>query len=108
MAAAREQAQERRIDGLGCEEQRGDVAVQVVHGHEREAPPPRERLRRRQPHQERADQARPARHGDARNTLEVGARLPQGLADDRHHELQVTARGDLGDDAAIARVQLGL
>ena len=50
----------------------------------------------------------PRRHGDAVDVLERRARLGERLADHRRHELEVPPRRDLGHDAAVARVQLGL
>ena len=73
--AAREQAQERRVDGLGLEEERGDVTVQVVDRRERKPQRPRERLRRRQPDEQRADQPGPLRDGDPLDPVEPEAGL---------------------------------
>ena len=94
--------------GSGSEVERGDVAVQVVDGHEREPARPGERLRRREADEQRADQARPARDGDGLDVVEGGAALLERLGEHRADELEVPARGDLGHDAAVARVQLGL
>src|SRR5207302_7835636 len=44
VAAAREQAEERRLDGIGPQVERGNMAVQVVDRHERQPPRPRDRL----------------------------------------------------------------
>ena len=38
----------------------------------------------------------------------LGTRLGECLADDRADELEVAARGDLRDDAAVAGVEVGL
>ena len=50
----------------------------------------------------------PDRHRDRLDVLERGAGLGQRGLDHRDGELEVMARGDLGDDAAEARVRLGL
>ena len=94
--------------GSGCEVQRGDVPVEVVDPDERQATRPRDRLRGGDADEQRADQPRPLRHGDAVDVVERRARLGERLADDRRDELEVAARGNLGDDAAVARVQIGL
>ena len=106
--AAREQAQERRVDGLRLQEQRGDMAVQVVDRSEGKPQRPRERLRRRQPDEQRADQPGPLRDGDPLDPVEPDAGLVERLAQHRRDELEVPPRGDLRDDAAVLRVQLGL
>ena len=108
MATACEQAEERRLDGVGPEEERGDVAVQVVDRHQRKPQRPGERLGRGEADQERPDQPRPARDGDALDVGEACPALPERLANDRRHELEVPARSNLGDDSAVFRVQLGL
>ena len=61
VAAAREQAGERRLEVERLQIERGDVPVQVVDGDQRQPPRPRERLRRRDADEQRADQARAAR-----------------------------------------------
>ena len=63
MAAACEQVEERWLDGLGLEEERCHMPVQVVDGNEWEPQCPGERLRRREADQQRADQPRAARDG---------------------------------------------
>jgi len=82
--------------------------VQVIDGHERQASRPCERLRGRHADEERADQPRPGRDGDGVDVVERRARLVQRLLDDRGDELEVPARRDLRDDAAVPRVQLCL
>ena len=66
-----EQARERRLERERREPQRGDVAEQVVDGHERQAAPVGQRLGRREPDEQRADQAGALRHGDG---VDVGER----------------------------------
>ena len=108
VAAACEQAEEGRLDRVGLEKERRDVAVQVIDRRQREPQRPRQRLRRGEPDEERPDQPGPARDRDALDVRQLGARLAERLAEDRRHELEVPARRDLGDDAAVAGVQVGL
>ena len=108
VAAAREQAEKRRLDRVGLEVERGDVAVQMVDRRERQAARPGERLRRRDPDEQRADETRALRDRDGVDVVERRARLAERLAHDRGDELEVAPRRDLGDDAAVARVQVGL
>ena len=82
--------------------------MEVVDGDEREPARPRDRLRGREADEQRPDQPRPLRDRDAVDVVERDARLPERLAQHRHDQLEVTARGDLRDDAAEARVELGL
>ncbi len=108
VASACKQAEERRLHRLGLEVERGDMPVQVVDRHERQAAGPRERLGRGEADEQRADQAGPGGDRDAVDVVERDARLLLRLTQDRQHELEVPARGDLGDDAAVARMQVGL
>ena len=59
MAAAREQAQERRLDRFGPEEEGCHMAVEVVDGRQRQAARPGEGLRRGDADEERADEPGP-------------------------------------------------
>ena len=108
MPTAREEAEEGRLRRVGRQVERGDVAVQVVHRNEREPARGGERLGRRQAHQQRADQPRPARDGDGLDLLELRLGLLERLGEHRSDQLEVPTRGDLGDDAAVACVQRGL
>ena len=56
--AAREQARERRLERVGAEVERRDVALQVVDRDERQPARPGDRLGRREPDEQRADQPR--------------------------------------------------
>ncbi len=60
VAAGGEQQQERRLQRIGVEVQRGDVAVQVPDRDQRQAAGIGQRLRARQPDQKRSDQAGPS------------------------------------------------
>ena len=84
------------------------MPVQVVDRNEREPARPGERLRRLHADEQRADQPRPARDRDAVDVVERRVGLVERLANDGRRELEVPARRDLGHDAAVARVQLGL
>ena len=108
VAAAREQAQERRLDRVGPEEERRDVAVQVVDGRERQAARPGQRLRGRDADEQCADEPGALRDRDRVDVVERRSRLAERLAHDRDDELEMPPRRDLGDDAAVAGVQVGL
>ena len=108
MPAAREQAEERRLERVGLEVERRDVTVQVVDRRERQPARPRERLRRGDADEQRADQPGPARDGDELDVVERRAGVAERLPHDRQDELQVPPRRDLGHDAAEPRVQVRL
>ena len=74
VAAGRQQADERRLERLGLEEVRGDVALQVVDRRQRQPARGREPLRRRDADQQRADQPRPLRDRDQLDVVERRAR----------------------------------
>ena len=82
--------------------------MQVVHGHERQAAAPGERLGGGEADQQRADQARALGDGDGLDVVERGAGFGQRLPHHGEHELEVVPRCDLGHDPAEARVQVGL
>ncbi len=108
VAAARQQTEERWLERLRLEIERGDVAVEVVDGDERQPARPRDRLRRSEADQEGSDQPRAL--GD-RNPVDIGeGRVPcrERLADHRGDKLEVPPRGDFWHDAAEACMQLGL
>ncbi len=86
----------------------GQMALQVVDAHHRNAPAERQGLRRRDAHQERADQTRSGRDGDGRQVPAGDARLLEGAGDDRRHRLEVGAAGQFGDDPAEGGVQVDL
>ena len=91
MAAAREQAGERRLERGRLEEERRDVAVQVVDRHEREPAGPREGLRRRKTDEQRADQPGAGSDRDGVDVAEGRSRLVQRVPDHRCDELEVPA-----------------
>ena len=106
--AAREQAQERRLDRVRLQVERGHVTVEVVDRDERQAARPGERLGRGEPHEQRPDQARAGRDGDPIHIVEARARLAVRLSQDREHQLEVAPRRNLRDDSAVASMQVGL
>ena len=108
MAPAGEQAQERRLERIRLEIERGDVPVQMVDGRERQPSRPRDRLRGCNADEEGPDQARAGRHADQLDVLEAGACKAESLADHGRDELEMAARGDLGHDSAVPRMQIGL
>ena len=108
MAAAREEARERRLERVGLEVERRDVPLEVIDGDERQSPRPRDRLGGRQADEQRAHEPRALRHADAIEVVEPDTRVLERSSDDRRNELEVASRGDLGNDAAEPRVKLGL
>ncbi len=106
--AGGQQAREWRSQRERREPQGGHVAEQVVDGHERQAAPVGQGLGRREPDEQGADQAGALRHGDGVDIGERRIRLAERGLDDGHDQLEVAPRGDLGHDAAEARVQVGL
>jgi hypothetical protein len=108
VAAAREQAEERRLHRLRLEVERGDVSLEMVDRSEGDATRPCECLRRPEPHEERAHEPRPLRDRDPVDPLERGAGRVERLAHDRGHELEVPAGRDLGDDPSVSVVELRL
>jgi hypothetical protein len=108
VTAACKQAEKRRLDGFVAEVERRDVAVEMVDRHERKAARPRERLRRGEPHEQRADEPGSLRDGHGLEVVEACLGLREGLLHHRRDELEVPPRRDLGDDAAVTGMQLCL
>ncbi len=107
--AAREQADERRLERVGAEVERRDVAVEVVDRDERAG-------RRAQaiafaaesPTSSAPTSPGPCVTATRSIVVERHVRLVERRADHRRDELEVASRGDLGHDAAVARVQARL
>ena len=57
MPPAREQTEERRIEGIGLEVERCDVPLEMVHGHEWTPTRPGDCLRRRETDEQSAHEA---------------------------------------------------
>ena len=91
MPAARKQAQERWVDGIGPEVERRDVPVQVIDRDERDPAPPGEPLGGGQPDQQRADQPGPTGDADPVDLLERDTCSIERLAHDRRDELEMPA-----------------
>ena len=73
MAAAREQARERRLERVGLEVERRDVPLEVIDRDERQPARPRDRLRGRQADEQRTHEPRALRHADAVDVVEPDA-----------------------------------
>jgi hypothetical protein len=108
VAAARKEAEERRLDGVGPEVEGRDVPLEVVHGRERKTARPGQRLRGRDPDEERANEPRALRDRDEVGVVERGPSLLERSAYDRRDELEVAPGRDLGDDATVAGMEVGL
>ena len=80
----------------------------MVHRDEREPARPCDRLGRREPDEQRANEAGALRDGDLLDVVEGRPCVRQRLADDGCDELEVPPRRDFGNDAAEPGVQLGL
>src|SRR6185312_12948371 len=108
VAAGGDQAEEGRLQRFGLEEVGGDVALQVIDRDQRQPAGGGDRLRGRDPDQEGADQPGPGGGGDRLDVVQSHPGLAERRLDHRGGQLQVVAGGDLGDDAAEARVGGGL
>jgi hypothetical protein len=80
----------------------------VVDRGERLAERPRERPGERDPHEERADQAGSRGDGDSVDLLERRSRIVERRLQDRLDVLQMVARRELGNDAAVRAVERDL
>ena len=80
----------------------------MVDGRQRKPQRPRERLRGREPDEERADEPRAPRDRDALEIGQLGSGLAERLPDHGRHELEVPPRRDLRHDPAVARMEVGL
>ena len=108
VAAGNRKAEEGRLELREGKVVRGDVAADVVDGYERHAEPEGEALRKVDADEQRADEPGRERDGDG---VYVGAGQPRDgeravreLVDD----LDVAAGGNLGHDAAVHGVEVGL
>ena len=87
-----------------AQEVRGDVALEVVDGRQRQPARGGDRLRGRDADEQRADEARPLRDRDEVDVGERRAGAAQRVVDGGVGELEVVARGDLRHDAAVGVV----
>ena len=108
MPAAREQARERRLQGIGLEVERREMPFEVIDRGEGQPASPGEGLRSRDADEQRTDEPRALRDGDPLHALERYVRRLERCDDHRPDELEVTPRSDLRHDAAEPRVELGL
>jgi hypothetical protein len=107
--AGGDQAEEGRLERLAAphaEEVGGDVPLQVIHRRERQPPRGGEGLGGGEPHQQRPHQPGSARDGHQADVIERDPGLLQRARDHEVDELQMLARGDLGNDAAKTIVHL--
>jgi hypothetical protein len=108
VAARDDEGEGRVLDGRVVEDDRVDVPLDVVDADERLAERVSHRLGVGQPDEQRADEARPLRHGHAVNLLPADARALERLRDHQADLVEVLARGDLGHDPAVLLVQVNL
>ena len=87
------------------QDQRLDVAGEMVHGDERHVERHRHRLGRLQPDQQRADQARPLRHRDGTEIAPADAGVAQRPLEHAADVAQVLPRRELGHDPAPLAVE---
>ena len=90
----------RRVVGRIVDEGRMEMRLDVVYSDQRNAERLREPLRRVEPDDERRREARTVGNGDCIYRLAF-----HRVADDLRDLLDVRARGDLGNDAAVGLVQ---
>ena len=108
VAAARDQAEERRLDRIGLEEVGRDVTVEVIDPDQRQPVRGGQRLCRAHADQQRPDQPGGRRDRDGVKIGKLSPGVREGPVDHGVDELEVVARGDLGDDASVALVEGGL
>ena len=107
VAPAREQARERRLERVGRQVERRDVALEVVDGDERDTACPRDRLGGRDADEQRADEARPC-VTPTRSTSSKPSPASSSAARTTGEISSDGAGGDLGHHAAEPRVKVGL
>ena len=108
VAAGGEQAEERRLDRVGARKSEATWPWRWSTGAERQAARVGERLGRREPDEERADQPRALRDGDRATSASVAPASPSASRTTGSDELEVPSGRDLGHDAAVALVEGGL
>ena len=82
------------------------MTAQVMHRNQRARPDHKPApLQKADPRQQRADQARRVRNGDALYVRQAQARLLKRLLRDRRNLLHMLSGGDFRHDAAVLRVQ---
>ena len=103
-----DQTEPRRRRRVLAQEHGQQMPFDVVDARERQSRRGRQGLAHLHADEQRADQTRPARHGEAVEIAQLDRRLAQRLVDHRQHPLQVIARGQLRHDAAEPLVHLRL
>ena len=86
----------------------GDVAADMVDGHERDVQRQRRRLGKIDAHEQRPDQSRRVGAGHGIHVGAGASGLVQRAAGQPRNDLQMAARGDLRHDPAVYGVQIGL
>ena len=108
VAARGDQADEGRVERHRLQPDGRDVPVEVVDHDQGQAGGVGERLGRRDAHQQRADQARALGDGHRVDLGQGQAGALERRVDDGVHRPEVVAGRDLGHDAAVGGVQVGL
>ena len=108
VAAAGEEAEEGRLERLRGEEVGGDVPLQVVDRDQRQPARRGDRLRRASPTNSAPIRPGPAVTATASISIQQTHLPPQRRLDHRHRQVEVVARGDLGNDPAEFRMRLVL
>ena len=108
VAARDQQRHVREGRRVGLERGREQVTLQMMHPHRRQPPGGSERAGERGPGQQRADQARAGRVGDAVEVGRTGIGVAQHPVDERQQALDMVPRGELGDHPAVDAVQFHL
>ena len=104
VAAAGDQAQERRLERRSPRKFAATWPCRWSTGGERQPPRGGQRLAGRDADEQRADQARALGDGDRLDVVQRRPGLGQRVVDHGVDELEVVARGDLRHDAAVAVV----
>lgn len=102
------QGHEREIRRVRLQRRRQEMPFEVVHADDRHAPGIAQRAGEAGADQQRANQTRPGGIGNPVNGLSRQPGLGQGVVNHRQQALNVLAGGELGDDAAVLRVQRDL
>ena len=89
MPAAGHETDVGRLDRFGLQCARHHVAVEVVHGYEREPARRGQRLGARHADEQRPDQSRSTGHGHPVDLVEANVRALERVARDRVDELEV-------------------
>jgi hypothetical protein len=105
MSAGHQQGDERELGWFGFQHGRQQVSLHVMHGNGRATQRQRQRPARRGADQQGADQPGAGRVGHAVDVGPGNSGLGQAGIRQRQQFAHVVAGGDLGNDAAVFRVQ---